>query len=71
MSNQVDYFKDIIIIIIILFVLLSYSLLKGDAKNLKLLIRILDSMSEDQLEHPEKIKSPQREKIAIRAETVI
>mmetsp|Transcript_17901 Transcript_17901/g.18669 ORF Transcript_17901/g.18669 Transcript_17901/m.18669 type:complete len:203 (-) Transcript_17901:100-708(-) len=42
---------------------------QGDAKNLKLLIRILDSMSEDQLEHPEKIKSPQREKIAIRAET--
>lgn len=34
------------------------------------MVRILDSMSEDQLNHPEKIKALQREKIAIKAETV-
>lgn len=45
--------------------------MKDDAQTLKLYIRILDSMSEDQLEHPEKIKAPQREKIALKAETVI
>lgn len=42
---------------------------QNDVKTLKLMVRILDSMSEDQLNHPEKIKALQREKIAIKAET--
>jgi hypothetical protein len=43
---------------------------QNDAKAVKKLIAIMNSMTDDEMAHPERIKAPQRERIALKAEAV-